>query len=82
MIMHRFHRDLLIGNELVAYGTGKPLRQFLYVEDFARIILEVLLGDHYNITTPLICCGDQEYTIKTIVDMIAYYIGVDIDTIQ
>jgi|UniRef100_A0A6C0ALA0 GDP-L-fucose synthase len=82
MIMHRFHRELLLGNELIAYGTGKPLRQFLYVEDFARIILDVLLGDHYNVTTPLICCNDQEYTIKNIVDMIAFYIGIDNDAIH
>ena len=81
MLMHRFHKDLLLNRRHIAYGTGTPLRQFLYVDDFARIILEVLLGDKYNVTTPLICCNDKEYTIKNIVNLIAYHMDIDIHDI-
>lgn len=82
MLMHRFHRDLLLERKHIAYGTGNPLRQFLYVDDFAKIILEVLLGNKYNITTPLICCNDYEYSIRDIVNLLAYHMDIDIHNIN
>ena len=82
MLMHRFHRDLLLERKHFAYGTGNPLRQFLYVDDFAKIILEVLLGNKYNITTPLICCTDYEYSIRDIVNLLAYHMDIDIHNIN
>ena len=32
-----------MGTDLTIWGTGKPIREWLYVKDFARIILETIL---------------------------------------
>lgn len=42
-------------------GTGKPLRQFIYSLDLARIIKHLVAG--YSDTKPVICCADTEITI-------------------
>ena len=71
MIMHRFYKESQFrhynpGGNFTVYGTGKPLRQFLYAGDFAKIILEILFnynGSERNI----ICCNDNEWTIKDVV---------------
>ena len=79
MLMHRFHKTK---DNPVAYGTGKPLRQFLYAPDFAKIICEILLSKKYTLNTPIICCNDEEYTIKDIVHKIAYTMNIDKFTIS
>jgi GDP-L-fucose synthase len=65
MVIHRFFKE-----DYTAYGTGKPYRQFLYAEDFAKIIVKILLeykGPYRNI----ICCDDNEWTIKEVVEKIS-----------
>ena len=47
MIMHRFFQELSYrhynpGGKFEAYGSGMPLRQFLYAGDFAKIILIIV----------------------------------------
>jgi len=59
-----------INKHYVAYGTGKPLRQFLYAPDFAEIILNILFG-HNIIKDSIICCNEEEYSIKNVVNKIA-----------
>jgi len=71
MIMHRFYKELNYrhyypGGNFEAYGTGTPLRQFLYAGDFANIILN-LLFDYDGSERNIICCNDNEWTIKDIV---------------
>ena len=71
MIMHRFFKEKQFrhdypGGNFEAYGTGEPLRQFLYAGDFAEIILSLLFhyeGDERHI----ICCNDNEWKIRDIV---------------
>ncbi len=58
------------------YGYGIAERQFLYVPNFCGIILQMLYNRNiingiYNI------CGDEEYTIKQIVLLIAKIIDFD-----
>jgi len=50
------------------YGTGKPLRQFIYSEDLARCILNCLDKLHKE---SLIITGLEEHSIKDIATMIA-----------
>jgi GDP-L-fucose synthase len=64
MLMHRFYLSRTY-DIVSAFGTGKPLRQFLYAPDFAKIIIKILFG--YVETSPIICCTDKEYTIKELV---------------
>ena len=77
MVMHRFHNNLQNDDKsFVAYGTGTPLRQFLYAPDFARIICEVLLGDRYDSTEPIICCNDVELPITDVIETIANVMNI------
>jgi GDP-L-fucose synthase len=61
-------------NELVLRGTGKAQRQFLYVDDFAKIITLVLGYPGSALT--LICAEPTEYTIETIGQFIANNFGL------
>lgn len=65
MIMHRFHLSKNY-DTLTAYGTGAPLRQFLYAKDFAEIILFILFNTKIPVQT-IICCDNNEFTIKEVV---------------
>lgn len=71
-ILRRFDKIKTIGNvytsKYTAYGTGEPLRQFLFAPDFAFLITKILF--EYNSNTPIICCNDDEYTIKEVVHTI------------
>ena len=75
MVMHRFYNEQKSFRhsspeaEFVAYGTGKPLRQFLYAPDFSKIICNILFGEINGGT--IICCPDDEISIKELVYKIA-----------
>ncbi len=74
-LMHRFYLTKQTSGKYVAYGTGNPLRQFLYSEDFAEIILQIL---HKSSVTDgnIICCNDKEYSIKEIVNILASVMSI------
>jgi GDP-L-fucose synthase len=70
-ILHRFYLSKLVGKNCTAYGTGKPLRQFLYAPDFAKIICNILFHLPFTkINQNIVICDDNEYTIKNVVDKI------------
>lgn len=76
-LIHRFFIDKKFGGGKVkVYGTGKPLRQFVYAKDFANIILMVLLEDNYNETEPLIICNN-EVTIAEMVKVLCEVMDID-----
>lgn len=49
------------GEEVVFWGTGKPLRQHLYVNDLAEII--IILLDKHNSDLPLIVAPNENLSI-------------------
>lgn len=53
----------------VINGTGKPLRQFIYSIDLARIIKYLALT--YDDTKSIICCSDEEITIAELAEKIS-----------
>jgi len=59
--------------EVVVWGTGKPTREFLYVEDCARAI--VLATEKYNKKEPVNIGTGFEMTIKDLVKLIAKLTG-------
>tara|TARA_Y100000389_G_scaffold125559_2_gene122946 strand:- start:11780 stop:12769 length:990 start_codon:yes stop_codon:yes gene_type:complete len=72
MVINRFYKEkendiLSENNKFTAFGTGKPLRQFLYAPDFAKMICDILISKYYTSTEPIICCNDEEFTIKQVV---------------
>lgn len=63
-------KDAIKNNtDVVINGAGKPLRQFIYSLDLARIIKHLALS--YSDTKPVICCADTEVSIYDLV----YQIG-------
>jgi len=62
------------GKEVViVWGTGKPTRGFLYVEDAAEGIL--LATEKYNKSDPVNLGTDLEIPIKNLAELIAKLVG-------
>lgn len=59
--------------EIVAWGTGKPTREYLYVEDAAEGI--VLATEKYNKPKPVNLGSGFEISIKDLVDLIVKLTG-------
>jgi GDP-L-fucose synthase len=59
--------------EIVVWGTGKPTREFLYVEDAARAI--VLAAERYSGSEPVNCGAGFEISIRELADLIAELTG-------
>ncbi len=61
--------------EFICSGSGKPLRQFIYSEDLAKLIIWAL--NNYNSIEPIIFSVDEsdEISIKDLVYLIANKIG-------
>lgn len=60
-------------DEIVVWGTGKPTREFLYVEDAAEGIL--LATEKYNKSDPVNLGAGFEISIKDLVELIAKLTG-------
>jgi len=69
-LIHKIHLAQEKNTSFVVAGTGKPLRQFIYSEDLARLFLWVLR--EYNESSPIILSVDEshEVSIKQVVDYI------------
>jgi len=60
-------------DEVVVWGTGKPTRGFLYVEDAAEGIL--LATEKYNKSEPVNLGSDLEISIKDLAELIGRFTG-------
>jgi len=60
-------------DEVVCWGTGKPTRGFLYVEDAAEGIL--MATEKYNKSDPVNLGSDLEISIKDLVELICRLTG-------
>lgn len=81
-IMHRFHLNKN-NKELIAYGTGNPLRQLLYAEDGANIMCLLLFNKNLTKNHDLInISNDNENTIKCYVETVASTMNVDKEKIN
>jgi GDP-L-fucose synthase len=60
-------------DEVVVWGTGKPTRGFLYVEDAVEGI--VLAAEKYNKSEPVNLGSDLEISIKDLAELIARFCG-------
>ena len=58
---------------ITVWGTGKPTREFLFVEDAAEGLL--LAAEHYNKPDPINLGAGYEISIKDLVDLIAKLTG-------
>lgn len=84
-LIRRFHEAKLNGDtEVVAWGSGKPMREFLYVDDMAAASIHVMNLDkvtydentesmlsHINVGTGVDC------TIRELVETVAKVVGFE-----
>lgn len=66
-LIHRFHANKLQDEPMIAYGSGKPLRQMMYACDFSKIICTILFDTDKFTKQTIICCNDEEFEITDIV---------------
>ena len=69
MLIHRMYIAKRDGTEFKVWGSGRPLREFIYSEDVAK--LTRLLYDHYTGTDPVILSTSEEISIGAVVEIIA-----------
>ena len=70
VLIHRCFLAKKNNEDFVVRGTGKPLRQFIFSQDLAKLILIVLEKSNDNHTI-LSCPEEQEISIKDIAILIA-----------
>ena len=61
--------------DVILWGDGKPLREFTYAKDLAKIVL--LLLNKYNGREPINVGNTKEYSVKNVAERIAKIINFD-----
>lgn len=73
-LIRRFHEAKVSGQEsVVCWGTGKPLREFLYVDDLANAC--VFLMNTYSGDETVNLGTGKELTIKELTELVAEVVG-------
>jgi len=70
-LIHKCYLAKRDNTPLVVWGSGNPLREFIYSEDVAKISLSILNG--YNENEPIIISNSEEISIKKAVETIVEY---------
>ena len=68
------------GTDFVIWGDGSPMRQFVFVEDMAKIILWAI--DNWKSGVPLIAVNETEYSVKELATIIAKRFNIPEDRIK
>ena len=75
-LLRRFHEAKVSGTEeVVCWGTGSPMREFLHVDDLAAACLH-LMDVHDDAGWVNVGTG-QDVTIKTLAEMVAATVGYE-----
>ncbi len=73
-LIRRFHEAKLAGaEEVVCWGDGSPLREFLYVDDLANLC--VFLMNNYSGNETVNAGTGKEVTIKELSELVARIVG-------
>ncbi|MBR1784193.1 MAG: GDP-L-fucose synthase [Bacteroidales bacterium] len=73
-LIRRFHEAKLAGTEeVVCWGDGSPLREFLYVDDLANLC--VYLMNNYSGNETVNAGTGKEITIKELSELVARIVG-------
>ena len=74
--IRRFHEAKVAGlKEVVCWGDGSPLREFLYVDDLANLC--VFLINHYSGNETVNAGTGKELTIKQLAETVARIVGYE-----
>ena len=73
-LIRRFHEAKEHGlSEVICWGDGSPLREFLYVDDLANLC--VFLMNHYSGNETVNAGTGKELTIKELTELVAKVVG-------
>ena len=73
-LIHKAYLAKQNNDNFVIWGDGTPERQFLYIEDFSKIIEWSL--ENWNTNQPLMAVNEQPYTIFEVAKLIAGIVGI------
>jgi GDP-L-fucose synthase len=68
MLLHKMYNAQRNNTDFVVWGSGKPLREFIYSKDIAKLSEWVL--DNYNESEPIIFSNSVEISIEDLVDLL------------
>jgi GDP-L-fucose synthase len=68
MLIHKLYKAQRDNTDFIVWGSGKPLREFIYSKDIA--ILAKWAVENYNESEPIIFSTSEEISIKDIVDLL------------
>lgn len=68
-LIHKFYLAKQSGGDVKIWGTGSPLREFVYSEDVALLTEKLLFN--YEGSDPVIISTSQEFSIKELAETIA-----------
>lgn len=75
-LIRRFHEAKVEGKQSVTcWGTGSPLREFLYVDDLANLC--VFLMNNYSGNETVNAGTGKELTIKQLTELVAKVVGYE-----
>jgi GDP-L-fucose synthase len=75
-LIRKFHAAKIAGEpEVLVWGTGTPLREFLYVDDLADAV--VFLMDHYDGSEPINCGAGSDISIRQLAELIGRVTGFE-----
>ena len=72
-LIHRTYLAKKSGIDLTVWGSGTPLREFVYSDDIAKLTLWAL--EHYTEDTPIIFTSGIEVSIRELTELVAKKIG-------
>lgn len=67
-LIHKCYLAKRDNTDLVIWGSGKPLREFIYSEDVGELVTRI--SDEYDEKEPLIISNSVEVSVKQLVDTI------------
>ncbi len=68
--------------QFVVWGTGTPIREWLYMEDAARLIKEIIDGEIINLPNPLNFGKEQGVSIIDSVNTIKTLLNYDVEIVN
>jgi GDP-L-fucose synthase len=68
MLLHKMYTAQRDNTDFVVWGSGTPLREFIYSKDIAKLSEWAL--DNYNESEPIIFSNSNEISIKDLVDLL------------
>ncbi len=73
-LIHKIFRAQKDDSSFVVWGDGRSIREFIYVDDLAKIVLDLITGDE-ELPKRIIVSNPQQTTIKEVVDELVLISG-------